>query len=645
MDGVKVRQSDSDVSASSCNTSTPDTKHALQSNILSAIKQRLAELDAADDILVTGKKKLNAERELEDASIRKRREREDAEYQQKEEAHDHEEDELRRKLKNLKRGLPVDEKMTENHHASTVSESMYPPAKKHQPNPAPMPALNPPSRPNAMQPLQPTQQDKQPKPSYYGWNAYGPGETYAPQNQAHPPQHNQLQPSPLPNGGQPSFNPPAPPPEYGPSPKQTTPLSHAQSPRQQAPTPAPPPPPPPPLGSPSVNPPPRQTIRTPIQPASQPRRGHQSSAKAQALALEAVGSHPPVNSPTASTSTLSGKPKAFITHSYSRSETFANRYHYCERTDELDRGIWTYFGPGGTKEAPTVAGKEMYLRCNHDDCMRIDWKTVQGLKSHIVKHHGIPRGTIDSLELALEKYGVPVQDIEDHEKKHGLGFAGTMAEKGTRGSPRASRPSNEIVFDAGVDHSPIHPAVNSPTRKRRHTCAYTDNLGRGIWTYLGPGVPNEAAPVAGKKKMYLRCNFDHCMKIGHKTVTGLNSHLWKKHDAPAVPMAGGLKAIFKTYGVEVLQIEKYEREHGHGSAGTTTVSPKAVSVPAAGPRTILPNNPLPADTRVASSPPAVSLHFSPSQEHGIDTTECSESGIASDSEFSTPPTSEAGDDE
>lgn len=522
--------------------STPDSKPPLQPESLGAIKQRLAELEAVDDVLVTRRNKLTAKRERKDERIRKRlaaedarvkrqrdeedarrtqyrrakeerirkrREIEDAEYRQKEKAHDDEEDELRRKLKNLKRGRPVDDEVTETRRASTVSESMSPPAKKHQPNPAPVQALNSPSRPNAMQPLQSPQQDQQPKaqyPYYYSWHppppiagpyTYGPGETYPPQNPPHPPQHNHLQSSPLPNGGRLPFNPPAPPPRHGPSPKPTTPLSHAQSPRHQAPAPAPPPPPPPPpppgpshydvrpppatssftsinappSGFQSVNQPPAQTIRTPIQPASKTKRGHQSSAKAQALALEAgtdhSPSHPPISSPPASTPTLGGKRKASTTHPYSQSEAFANRHHHCERTDELDRGIWTYFGPGGTKEAPTVAGKkEMYLRCNHDDCMRIDWKTVHGLQCHIVKNHGIPKGTIGSLELALERYGVPVQDIEDHEKKHGLGSAGTMAEKGTRGRPRASRPSDEIVAPraTGAASGPVAGPPTAPPK-------------------------------------------------------------------------------------------------------------------------------------------------------------------------------------
>ena len=70
----------------------------------------------------------------------------------------------------------------------------------------------------------------------------------------------------------------------------------------------------------------------------------------------------------------------------------------------------------------------MYLRCNHDDCKRIDWRTVHGLQCHIVKNHEQPKGTIGSLEKALDRYGVPVSEIESYEREHGEGTAGTMAD-------------------------------------------------------------------------------------------------------------------------------------------------------------------------------------------------------------------------
>ena len=116
------------------------------------------------------------------------------------------------------------------------------------------------------------------------------------------------------------------------------------------------------------------------------------------------------------------------THPYQMSEAFANRHHHCERTDELGRGIWTSYGYMGSPEVPTGPAVEMYLRCNHDDCKRIDWRTVHGLQCHIVKNHGQPKGTIGSLEKALAIYGVPLSEVVDFEKNHGLGSAGQMAD-------------------------------------------------------------------------------------------------------------------------------------------------------------------------------------------------------------------------
>lgn len=116
------------------------------------------------------------------------------------------------------------------------------------------------------------------------------------------------------------------------------------------------------------------------------------------------------------------------THPYQMSEAFANRHHHCERTDELGRGIWTSYGYMGSQEVPTGPAIEMYLRCNHDDCKRIDWRTVHGLQCHIVKNHGQPKGTIGSLEKALAIYGVPLSQVVEYEKTNGLGSAGQMAD-------------------------------------------------------------------------------------------------------------------------------------------------------------------------------------------------------------------------
>lgn len=509
--------------------SNPSAKPCLQAESLSAIRKRLAELDAVEDVLVTQRKKLIAKRKRKDERIEnrlreedaritrqreeedarrlrsrmakvdricKRREREDAEYREKEKAHDDEENELRRRLKTLKRGRPADDKLSEPRHGSRVSESMSPPAKKHQPNPAHVQALNSPSHIGPLQPLQPLQQDRQPVPHRYGfqpgWNpspltgpyAYRPSETHQPHNQPILQSHYPLPSNLLPNGGLPRFDPPAPPIRHGLSPKATPPPAHhAQSPHHQGQTPLttsvplhydvrPPSVPSnfttsntPPLGFPSINQPPTHLIRTPIQPGSNAKPPPQPAAKVEPLALEYVAhnspAHPTVDSPAASPTALSGKRKASTTHPYSQSEAFANRHHHCERTDELDRGIWMYFGPGGTKEAPTVAGKkEMYLRCSHDGCMRLDWKTVHGLQCHIVKTHGVPKGTIGSLERALEKYGVEVQEVEGHEKKHGPGSAGATVEKVARGRPRNRLSDETVMPSSGPAAGPkVRPAI------------------------------------------------------------------------------------------------------------------------------------------------------------------------------------------
>jgi hypothetical protein len=82
----------------------------------------------------------------------------------------------------------------------------------------------------------------------------------------------------------------------------------------------------------------------------------------------------------------------------------------------------------GSQDVPTGPAIEMYLRCNHDDCKRIDWRTVHGLQCHIVKNHGQPKGTIGSLEKALAIYGVPLSQVVEYERANGLGSAGQMAD-------------------------------------------------------------------------------------------------------------------------------------------------------------------------------------------------------------------------
>ena len=120
---------------------------------------------------------------------------------------------------------------------------------------------------------------------------------------------------------------------------------------------------------------------------------------------------------------------------------------------------------------PTGPPVKMYLRCNHDDCQRIDWRTVHGLQCHIVKNHEQPKGTIGSLEKALDRYGVPVSEVEDYERDHGEGTGGTMADpknlkirNKTREAARKSTPASYAVDPTArpAGYKPSPPSANSP---------------------------------------------------------------------------------------------------------------------------------------------------------------------------------------
>lgn len=161
----------------------------------------------------------------------------------------------------------------------------------------------------------------------------------------------------------------------------------------------------------------------------------------------------------------SSKRTPSTTHPYQMSEAFANRHHHCERTDTLNRGIWTWYGPGG-RDHPTEPATEMYLRCNHDGCRRIDWRTVHGLQCHIVKNHEQPKGTIGSLEKALAAYGVPISDIEETEKRDGLGSGGTMAD------PKNTKVRSKIRDSADrrdlTGRDPSISAAHTPHAQKKH---------------------------------------------------------------------------------------------------------------------------------------------------------------------------------
>ena len=171
------------------------------------------------------------------------------------------------------------------------------------------------------------------------------------------------------------------------------------------------------------------------------------------------------------------------THPYQMSEAFANRHHHCEREDELRRGIWTSHGYMGSRDVPTGPPVEMYLRCNHDDCKRIDWRTVHGLQCHIVKNHEQPKGTIGSLEKALAIYGVPVRDIEDYEKIHGLGSAGQMAD------PKNQKIKNKTKEAMQKSESPASGDISTPALTP--SASYTSNA-TPLGGPLFPPTPSKA---------------------------------------------------------------------------------------------------------------------------------------------------------
>lgn len=191
---------------------------------------------------------------------------------------------------------------------------------------------------------------------------------------------------------------------------------------------------------------------------------------------------PPSEDRSATGGNGSGKRTPSTTHPYQMSEAFANRHHHCERVDSLNRGIWTWYGHAGTQENPTTIPAEMYLKCNHDDCGRIDWRTVHGLQCHIVKNHEQPKGTIGSLEKALERYGVPVKYIEEIEKRDGLGTGGTMADpKNTKIKSRMKETGDRRDFgrrDYPSTLQKVHrsfesgsPSAATPTPKADHGTA------------------------------------------------------------------------------------------------------------------------------------------------------------------------------
>ena len=371
---------------------------------------------------------------------------------------------LRKRLKSLKRGLPIVEAASPSQQVSVSSMSppgpsystVPPPAKRHQMSHPSQFETRPPNRIPESNPYPPPPE----RPPYQFYPShlhapplghYHPGPAYNPQPHVQGPagpSHAHMGPPPpdvSPYGtnrlnGTPHISAPTPP--QAPSARSPTETPPPRHPTTSYDTRPPPPPlpqsgfaavnhPPPQPGFAAVNSKPNQTppaLHT--APVKEQRHKHDSKSADQ---IPARASAEDEKIPAGSTN----KRTPSSTHPYQMSEAFANRHHHCERTDSLNRGIWTWYGLGGNQDRPTAPATEMYLVCNHDGCRRIDWRTVHGLQCHIVKNHEIPKGTIGSLEKALAAYGVPVSEIEEIEKRHGIGSGGTMADpKNSKLKPR-----------------------------------------------------------------------------------------------------------------------------------------------------------------------------------------------------------------
>ncbi|KAI1613204.1 hypothetical protein EDD37DRAFT_607851 [Exophiala viscosa] len=495
--------SDSDVSAAGLDSSSfaspittpiplppPPSKHALESP--EAIEARLNELARVEAHNIKKYDLLKAKRVRKDEKIRRRREAQDKKWaailqarerrdariesrRRRENAvfsqffdrdFDEEDDNLRRRLKRLKRGLPAEESpkpasqtIPSTRPSTAMSptgpslSTIPPPAKRHQVGPPGQSQTE--SRPSTQSSLSGQNSSSQPPKSSLPAPPYSfyrdPGAFSRPYQHGPSPSAHGPSPSPTAATNGLSQSGPERPPlgintvsprPYSSTPSATTPPTTNPA-RQTSSSYDTRPPPTTSSGFASVNPPsgsgfatinPRSTATPPSSHVaiSRPTELDPNETPASQIASQGLDSrfqqygNAPNSASPAGSSTSKRTPST--THPYQMSEAFANRHHHCERVDSLNRGIWTSYGLGGTQENPTAQAVEMYLRCNHDDCRRIDWRTVHGLQCHIVKNHVQPKGTIGSLDKALERYGVPVKEVEDYEREHGRGSGGTMAD-------------------------------------------------------------------------------------------------------------------------------------------------------------------------------------------------------------------------
>lgn len=124
------------------------------------------------------------------------------------------------------------------------------------------------------------------------------------------------------------------------------------------------------------------------------------------------------------------------THPYMFSEAFAKRHGNCDRKDSQGRGIWRH----------EATNTDRYIRCNHDNCGRMDWKTLHGFACHIVRRHDVPKGTLQGIQDALDRYGYEV---------------------GQAGNQSGPSSSHHITPNAPI--TPITPPVPGQTTKKQQS--------------------------------------------------------------------------------------------------------------------------------------------------------------------------------
>ncbi|KAL9107722.1 MAG: hypothetical protein Q9227_007437 [Pyrenula ochraceoflavens] len=405
----------------------PPPQHQQQSapqDLRQQILSRLAELEKLDSVRSEHRAHEIQRRHQEDEEIRIRRGHEDEWLRNKraeaddlfaksEQELDAEEDDLRRKLKLIKRGLPVDSPLPPTRVSSYIMATSPPthpsPLAPNQPirfdpfakepaaypqHPAPPPPTGPASVPPSAPPIaavpakyQPPHQGQQSP------HVQSPSMPYQ-SGHGHRPPHDHARP---PSGPPPSHQPP--PPVSGFAAVNRAPPSFAPV---NAPIPAPVQTPMPPQPPPTQGPPPHPGLApapgTPVYNDPNSRNFQTHKHYSPMNPPPSLNKPPGVQRTETPPSVSAKRERGPSTHPYMYSEAFAKRHVKCDREDQYGRGIWHH----------DTSNTDRYIRCWHDNCGRMDWKTLHGFACHIVRRHDLPKGTLQGIQDCLEKYGVEV---------------------------------------------------------------------------------------------------------------------------------------------------------------------------------------------------------------------------------------------